>query len=85
MGSICYNNPEQYWEILLEGELKCNGEIDIKVKTGEVDDYMSDGILTVWMNKKVYDKLMNHNLIQILLLKCLTVTTKKSIYRKRNL
>jgi len=47
MGIICYNNPKQYWEILLEGELKCNGEIGIKVKTGEVDDYMSDGILTV--------------------------------------
>ena len=50
------NTGKFFWK----GELKCNGEIGIKVKTGEVDDYMSDGILTVWMNKKVYDKLMNN-------------------------
>jgi len=59
MGSICSNLPKERWTILQEGIFKTNGKRAYLVKVGEWDDYYTSGILTVYMNSDVYQKIMD--------------------------
>lgn len=59
MGSICRNNKKEHWEIKREGVFKNNQLPAVEVITGNWDDYGSGGYLSVYMQKAIYEKIMN--------------------------
>lgn len=58
MGSICYCLRKECWEVLKEGRLKANVKSVYEVKVGEYDDYPECGIMSMFMLKSVYEKIM---------------------------